>query len=678
MKRKHLTLKQQSIRSEQEIFDDLLTLCTAQGFIYAIAAICLKNDVVIYQDNLKPEDISPSLSRNRLIHTEIRTLIGLMMRSPISFAAPTFETFLNYIEQAENLLEELHETMNNACMKIIQADRDKPNFNPFTSGEVLRESIFYSGDSAYPFQHRDLAPRKYKSDSNWLLQNKGVDLQVATDLCRNLPALLSEHLGEIGREFTNESASEQSILSAILSPFTFSLTELATHTNRPVQQAEAIINAFTSPSGPFNDRFTSLNEFNAAYSYPFIRKGPDEYILLQPYGFAEALYESPFYWMSDDKSYASTALNHRGEFTEAFATERLVSVFGADRVFRNVEICKSKRETAGEIDTLVLFGSYAIVLQAKSKKLTVEARKGNDRQLQKDFKAAIQDAVGQAFACGELLGDPSVFLRTKDGRQVPLAQRPQTIFPMSIVADQYPALAFQAQQFLNTKPTDRITAPLVTDVFALDAMTEMLTSPLRFLSYLSLRAQFSDKLKMNDELTILSFHLKKNLWIENNIDLIVLENDIASSLDAAMTVRRDNASGQAVPDGILKWFEGTPLGRIIDQIENRVSSVSKYWENVAAIDFGLTLLMLGKRDVQRINKHLNNILEWTNKDGELHDITFHFSDLSTGMTIYCSQLTDNEVQSKLQTHCRIRKYAQKAKTWFGLGPVDIYGNDAVI
>ena len=97
--------------------------------------------------------------------------------------------------------------------------------------------------------------------------------------------------------------------------------------------------------------------------------------------------------MCTDEAYAPTALRHRGEFTEALAFERLTHVFRADRVFQNVEIFKSKGEILGEIDVLVIFGNRAIVLQAKSNRLTLQARKGNDLQLQSDFKAAVQDSV---------------------------------------------------------------------------------------------------------------------------------------------------------------------------------------------------------------------------------------------------------------------------------------------
>jgi hypothetical protein len=37
--------------------------------------------------------------------------------------------------------------------------------NPFTRGTVLREAIFYGGESGYSFQYRDLSVRKYAADN---------------------------------------------------------------------------------------------------------------------------------------------------------------------------------------------------------------------------------------------------------------------------------------------------------------------------------------------------------------------------------------------------------------------------------------------------------------------------------------------------------------------------------
>ena len=628
------------MRSEQEIFDDLAALCSSQGFIHAVAAICFRDTIISFSDELRAEDMA-QFSKLSLIRTEVTTLIGLMMRAPIDFSLPTPEAVSGYIKHSEALLEELHQAMT-------------PDFNQLTSDKFLREMIFYGAESAYHFQYRDLAPRKYGADADWLLQNKSIDLEVGREVCRSVDELLGERLIETQQSLKDKPPVEWTMLPG----FVFSCDELAARAKQPVESIRAIVEALTVPEGERNATFTSLHAFNAAYAYPFIRRGPDEFLLLQHYGFSEALYEAPFYWMCADEAYAPTALRHRGDFTEAFASERLARVFGFDRVFQNVEILKSKGETLREIDTLVLFGDRAIVLQAKSKKLTLGARKGNDLRLQGDFKAAVQDAVDQALACAELLGDPSVTLRSKDGRIVPLAGRSRTIFPISVVADHYPALAFQARHFLEANSTERIVPPLVIDVFALDAITEMLASPLRLLSFLSLRARFNNNLIMSHEHMLLSEHLRHNLWLKSGVDLMWLNDDVSSHLDVAMAVRRDGVPGVATPDGILTRFEGTPFAGIITEIEDKPEPV--------AIALGCMLLELSEDTIRTVNKYINRVLAQTAADGGLHDMTIGISTASTGLTIHCSRLVDSEAKIRLRRHCVMRKYSQKADNWFGL------------
>jgi hypothetical protein len=82
--------------------------------------------------------------------------------------------------------------------------------------------------------------------------------------------------------------------------------------------------------------------------------------------------------------------------------------------------------------------------------------------------------------------------------------------------------------------TDVIQPPLVLDVFALDALTEMLSSPLRFLSYVNRRTGYTEQLLATHETVILSYHLRHNLWVENNVDLLMLSDDLSVDLDVAM------------------------------------------------------------------------------------------------------------------------------------------------
>ena len=273
-------------------------------------------------------------------------------------------------------------------------------------------------------------------------------------------------------------------------------------------------------------------------------------------------------------------------------------------------------------------------------------------------KPAVLRRNGRSLSCADLIGDQTVSLHSKDGRTVPLRGCPRTVFPVAIVADHYPALAFQARHFLKAKFTERIVQPVVTDVFALDAMTEMLRSPLRMLSYLNFRARHSDKLMASHEHVVLSYHLKKNLWFESSVDLAFLQDDVSSDLDSAMAVRREGVPGAAPPDGILTRFEGTPFESIVSEIEDKADPV--------ALNLGLMLLELGEDTICQISEHIGEVLKRTKVDGRGHNMVIGVSGSSTGLTVHCKRTLDHEAASKLRRHCEVRKYVARADNWFGL------------
>ena len=116
----------------------------------------------------------------------------------------------------------------------------------------------------------------------------------------------------------------------------------------------------------------------------------------------EALYEALFYWMGIDTAYVSTFTQNRGVFTAQFAVQRLLEVFGAENVLAIIEIFESKNTKLAEIDLLVRFGNRVLVLQAKSKRLTFQGRRGNDLQIKDDLKKTIHDSSDQAYRCARL------------------------------------------------------------------------------------------------------------------------------------------------------------------------------------------------------------------------------------------------------------------------------------
>lgn len=648
-------------RSEQVIFDELAGLCVSPGYVHAIAYLCFRDNMIRYSGEMKAEDMQHLFSKSRLIRTETSTIIGLMLKHDIDYTLPAPKTLDSYVKTTESLLEEIHHSMSAAIWDGFDpgkiADKD---FNPFTSGAALREPIFYGGESAYSFQYRDLSPAKYGRDDGWLVAKKGFSIQDARNVVYAISRLQDEKAVETLQSMRKVAPEDWTLLPAV----TFSIQEVAGQARMATGIVENVLKAFAVPVGIRNEQFKSLHDFNMINAYPLIPMPDGWYVLFHIYSLVEALYEAPFYWMGADKAYFSTAMKHRGLFTEQLAIERLAKVFGADNVLCNIDIFGSKSNKLGEIDVLVLFGDRALVLQAKSKRLTLEARRGNDLQIQDDFKKSIQDSSDQAYLCAQLLEEGKCAFRDAAGNAVQLPEKLKRIYVLCLIADHYPALSFQARQFLKYTPTTTISPPFVMDVFALDAMTEMLDSPLQLLSYIDRRTGYTEKLLASHELTILSYHLKRNLWLNDEHDMVVLEDDISADLDLAMLVRREGIPGKGTPEGILTRFAATALGRMTRAIEASPEP--------ATIDLGFTLLTLSEDTAVTISEAIDHIARQAQVDGNSHDFTAGLGQGDTGLTIHCNNDPLEVAGPSLQRHCRARKYTERANTWFGvcLRPAD--------
>ena len=643
------------MRTEQDIFDELATLCASPGYVHAIAFICFRDNIVRYAGEMTAEDMRHLFSTTRLIRTEISTLIGLLIKKDVDYALPTAAVLQQYLDRTEALLEEMHQAIGKQMfIGLDPKEVIEKGLNSLSRGEALREPIFYGGGSAYSFQYRDFSLRKYAADDEWLQSNKGFTIQTARDVVDAVRKVQTERLSRMVSALRHLHPDEWTMLPG----FMFTLQELSEVSGMDKLVVERVLTAFTVPEGEKNQNFRELHDFNVANAMPLLRARDGALILFEQYSLAEALYESPFYWMSSDRNYTNTAMLHRGRFTEEFSRERLQRVFGKNNAHSNVDIYESKDRKCGEIDVLVLFGNRAIVLQAKSKRLTLEARRGNDRQIKEDFQKSVQDSYDQGSKCAKLLGNPKYKLIDANSQEIAVPATLKEVYILCVVSDCYPALNFQAQQLLKFEKTETIQPPLITDVFTLDAMTEMLESPLYFLSYINRRTGYYDRLLARDELTILSYHLKRNLWIEDTYDDVLLDDNFSADLDVAMAVRRDKVPGERTPKGILTRVSGTVLGRIVKQIEASADS--------RTIDLGLMLLRLSEYAIVQISRGIEATASKAQQDGKSHDITVGLGEAETGLTVHCNDEPIFVAARRLQKHCAMRKYAQKADSWFGI------------
>ncbi|ROL66729.1 prepilin peptidase [Pseudomonas protegens] len=641
-------------RSENEIFRELEILCASPGYIHAIAYFCFRDNTIKYAEEMSVENVLQQFNKTRLVRTEISTVIGLALKNELDTSHPHPKTLQHYADKTEELLEEIHQSMLVPVMEDFKKGLESGGqTNPFESGAAIRESIFYGGEAAYNFQYRDLFNTKYKDDNKWFVENKKFSIDQASLLVKSIGTLQNEKLANILDNFKRLHPNEWSFLPA----FKLTTQEISENSLVDIDTTRAFLEAFSLPPVLMKE-FLALDDFNASNAFPIIKVKDDDYIIFQNYSLNEALYETPFFWLNGDDSYKNIAREHRGDFTENFSTERLRLVFGESNVHTNIDIYKSKKERVGEIDVLVTYADRAIVLQAKSKKLTIAARKGNSNLLRDDFKKAIQDANDQAFLCASFLLDETYTLVDSEKNELKISRKIKEIYPFCVVSEHYPALSFQSRQFLSHSETEIIKPPLIMDVFLLDVMTEMLHTPLHFLSYINKRSHYSDKILVNHELTTLSYHLKRNLWLETDYTMMHLEDDICADLDLAMLARREGVPGAKTPEGILTKYKGTFFDNLVQDIETLAIPDT--------IDLGFMLLAISGETIEQINDGVSRLTKRFHEDGKPHNLTLGIKDSSTGLTIHCNDYDIYEAGTSLQRYCTLRKYEQKAQSWFGI------------
>lgn len=641
-------------RSEVEIFDELSQLCESDGYEHAFAFLCFRDNVIHFEGELNPKDVAARATVETLIRTELSTLLGLMCRGNAVFGEAPPHNVGELIERTDRLLAEMHTALSSPEVLGYTdwGDMLKGGEQFLSKGSFLREAIFYASESAYPFQYAELSLEKYSDDAEWILANKGFSPRDARAIVETIGIIQDEMRPKILSALKLMPMNTWTLLPLFRIEFEY-LVQKSGIASKVV--SNFLTEFSTIPMVGTNVEFTSLDVFNEINIRPILKKN-DGYYLFQLNSLWEAVYEVPAFWMQQDRKYSGTAANNRGEFLEHNLTKKLGSVFGPSRVHKGVHIWGAGRNEICEIDALVIYADRAIVVQAKTKRLTIDARRGNDNALQSDFKKSVQEAYDQALICAKCLQDDAYFLTDENKQPLKIEGPFKEIFLFCIVSDHYPALAYQSRQFLKTEVSPTIKSPFVFDVFLLDVMCEFLNSPLQFLSYINRRVGYDARILASNELVVLGYHLSKNLWLDSGLSMLHLDDTCATELDIAMLARRANIPGNKTPPGLLTLYGNSLLGDILRQIENAESPV--------AVDMGFLFLQLSEVALDDLSKALQHLIELGMADKENHDLTLGVGD--TGLCIHVNVDQDDQAANRLSRHCQKRKYTQKASSWFGL------------
>jgi|GEM_PF-3120430 len=529
-------------RDEREVLSDLNHLVSAENYIEVLASLVIR-DFSGSAEKIRASDVYDILSYN-----ELAFLIGLWIKNHTGVTSPNDPEIL--IEQTDRLLKEYHNSMfyNN----IPAHDEGQNLYEYFHNNASYKEAIYYSSTAGYDDQYIRLLAQKYAYDEAWLKEKKQIaltDLPLFFNLIKKLVNGKLQMLHSSRAAYTSKHK---------LAVFIFTKEELSA--GRP--SFEAIIDLLTLPlSGAFNTDYKDIADFNSFTERPIIFLPDGKYFIPVPYYVAEALYESPFYWMYGDKGYKAIAAKNRGQAAEDLVYAYVSKLFGTRNTWRNVNIKIDIATTLTDIDVIAYTGDTAIIFQIKSKKLTQKSRQGNLESIQSDFKKAVKDAQHQADLSIIALKNPASY-KFETGDQGSLHAREVPKYEKVIVLlDQYPAIC-HLTHILYGEELDH--TPIAFSIFDLETLFEYLKTPDRFVDYIHRRTLYSKQYRSANEMQYLGYYLEYGMEKPETDEYIYIDPDYGQSIDSKQhqklidQVKKENAKtgrNDACPCGSGKKFK---------------------------------------------------------------------------------------------------------------------------
>jgi hypothetical protein len=704
------------LRKTEDVINDIKSLIYSKGYIYTLCMIIYEDFHIILQE-INKVDFKSRLNKN-----EVSLLIGFLIQKHIDFTLPDNPNdVIKSKEKTYELMDELHmslmkpffEKMKNVSQKMSENMDFRTEMKLFFSDEnMFIEPIFYASDGVYDFQYTDFLERKYRYDRQWLLKNRNFDftntkiiLQRVKDvlyekskkvnffsLKENLPEIIEEikkdnptenieeHLKEVlpAYEFYQyvnlffDSSENDSKIDLSSLPddawktFYNNLIELFVIRKEDFYKdvdIHSFLNNFsilTNGEG-INAKFKQIGDFNLFSAQPILQIDNNRFFVPITFSLYEACYESPYYWMLQDKTYLDNLAENRGKSGEEISYEFLSKVFGKERTFKSVKITTKKGHDDTDIDVLCFLGSKALCVQVKSKKLTEFSKKGSFTHLQRDFKGAVQDAYEQGIVSrSKILARESKFYDEK-GSLIELSESIDEVYIMGVTSENYPSLTHQSHTLLEKKSNEPF--PLFMTVFDLELVTHYLSNPYDFLYYVRQRIDLMDYFKADSELIYLGYHLENKLWRLPNHDVISLENDFGGAIDRNYYPLRLGVNITDEGDTIKSRWKNENF----DELCNLLTKANE----PKTTDAIFALLDWDGPSRDKLTKYIRQIKTQTTQDNKWHNFSMLSNNkkgANSGVT-YVSWENDNsdELLDRLLTLSKARKYKSKGDIWIGFG-----------
>lgn len=637
--------------AQHQIFAKLRSLVSSPGFIYALAHVAFRD---FFLDQVR--DATAEDWRYRLSADELTLVSGLAAAGGLEFETiPASDVLHRRVQRLRDLLRELQvivrrPTEERIWSKLQSAtggtDEVHSKVPRLPTPADLVEPIFYSGLGAHDFQYVALACERYRHDAEWLYDNVGLSVSGLANVVVEL-----KRLREMRADAYRPQSSHAERCSQELALLSFCRSDLSFLSDR---QFDAFVERFVTIPGELQFVPDAVGAMNDLEIKPILRIGPDLYFMPSGFHLAKSVYDNPRFWMQGDTDYADRASSNRGKATEEITAGLLESVFG-DGVYRDV-LVKEGRNTITDIDVLAVAGNRALVVQAKSKRLTEVARRGDEKELVKDFTQAVQDAYDQGRKSRQALLSTGFRLEDRGGWGIELPDRIDEVYIVCLTLEPFRAATHMLPGLLE-KPADE-PYPVSISVFDLEVMVAFLDDPYEFLYYIRNRVNGSHYFRAVSEKALLGYHLSENLLPRGRHVLALVPEDYSHRLDADFRA----LCGLQPPHPSGTYQLRSWKSDLLDEVGDLLKDPSTP-ESLDAL-FAWYDVCRSARDVGRFMVEAQRRCTRT---GQASDFSLEFDGF--GISYQCFPSPEWDIPERVARHAAARKYKARADAWLGLAGV---------
>lgn len=351
----------------------------------------------------------------------------------------------------------------------------------------------------------------------------------------------------------------------------------------------------------------------------------------------------------------------KGEYLEDKSLELFQKILPDCKVYKNL-----KYEIDDEVDGVVIYDNHIFIIEAKSNKFTLGAKKGNVDKIKTNTRDIIEKAYQQAIRAKKyILSNDLVEFRDKNKKVVLTINREKinsiflintTLEPLNHITTNLTSL----KEFGFIQDDEWIWSVYLND---LRIISEILELPSEFLVYVERRIKYNDynQIKMTEEIDIFGYFLSEGLYFD---DIDFPKNGFMLNIDSSFSKNIDL---------YYLWKEGDLNERqkkpaFFDGCKNNIKFLVEKIEKLNKENFStLTkfLLSLDCYTHELIKEQIKLILK-----SQRTDFHFYINKANIGVVFVSKIIYDYD---RLHQRCELYAYETKINNWF----VIIIGHDFI-